>query len=94
MNPVEQLQKAGGTLRLNEVASMLGMSRRTIQRMMRNAEIPHWRVRHMVWFDAKQLAAWFEEHYVGADRLHVDRRKNPAVGRARKAVSASPGSLQ
>jgi excisionase family DNA binding protein len=82
-------------LSFEELTKILDLSRSTLYRMMRANQIPHWRTRHMIRFDPKQIAAWYEEHeHGGTNRLHVDRRTKATVGRSRKEIQAGADSLQ
>jgi excisionase family DNA binding protein len=82
-------------LSFGELTKILDLSRSTLYRMTRANQIPHWRTRHMIRFDPKQVAAWYQEHEHGnADRLHMGGRKNATLGRARKEIPSRADSLQ
>lgn len=60
MSIIERLRARTEPLNVNEVADLLGVAESTVQRWVRNRELPAIRVADTIRFDSSVLADWLE----------------------------------
>lgn len=60
MSMIEQLRARTEPLNVKEVADLLGVAESTVQRWVRNRELPAIRVAYTIRFDGDVLAGWLE----------------------------------
>ena len=60
MSMIEQLRARTEPLNVMEVAELLGVAESTVQRWVRNREIPAIRIADTIRFDGDVLARWLE----------------------------------
>lgn len=71
MSMIEQLRARTEPLNVKEVADLLGVAESTVQRWVRNRELPAIRVKDTIRFDGTTLAEWLERSYTRAPGVGI-----------------------
>lgn len=59
----------GDFISRKQLAAFLGISLSTVDRLLKNREIPHLKIRGMILFEKAKLSEWLNKHEVNAENI-------------------------